>query len=112
MHGRGRGRKATALIAPCDSATDVQPISWQQSRKVTLSAEGDGKQQLQVSGAVQHRGSFSGTNVTKKENIYAHASIGLAACAIPNVLLANFQKANNAKNMHGWSLCTLLLNTE
>lgn len=32
---RDRGR-AAVLMAPCDSATSLQPISWQQNRKVTL----------------------------------------------------------------------------
>lgn len=77
---RADGGRAAALIAPCDSATGVQPISWQQSRKVTLCAGGDGKQQLQVSGAVQHRGSFSRTNVTKTE---IHNLMLLLVCAIP-----------------------------
>lgn len=30
------GGRATALIAPCDSATSLQPISWQLARKLTL----------------------------------------------------------------------------
>lgn len=67
------GGRAAALIAPCDSATSDQPINWQQSRKVTLCAGGDGKQQLQVRRAVQHRGGggFSGTNVTgRKQETY------------------------------------------
>lgn len=53
------GEGARALIAPCDSATDLQPISWQLGRKQTLCVGGDGKQQLQVSWAVQHEGLFS-----------------------------------------------------
>lgn len=53
------GGRARALIAPCDSATGLQPISWQHGRKLTLRVGDDGKQQLQVSWAVQHKGIFS-----------------------------------------------------